>query len=233
MRAPRGNAKGKGSDAQSRVESGEELTHEAARTRGKQKRPAQKSTKKGKVRVAMLGGLGEIGKNIAVIESGNDIIVVDCGLGFPDDDMLGVDLVIPDVSYLEKNEEKVRGIFITHGHEDHIGALPYVLRNLHVPVYATRLTLGVLERTLSELQDNFVKVQVAFADNKLVYPQNFAILHEERQNRLFTLVVKGSAEKVEAAFEQFDPVFINILPLSLEEVFFYELGGVNHEIFAD
>ena len=98
----------------------------------------------------MLGGLGEIGKNIAVIESGNDIIVVDCGLGFPDDDMLGVDLVIPDVSYLEKNEEKVRGIFITHGHEDHIGALPYVLRNLHVPVYATRLTLGVLERKLSE-----------------------------------------------------------------------------------
>lgn len=90
-----------------------------------------------------------------------------------------------------------------------------------------------LERTLSELQDNFVKVQVAFADNKLVYPQNFAILHEERQNRLFTLVVKGSAEKVEAAFEQFDPVFINILPLSLEEVFIYELGGVNHEIFAD
>ena len=150
MRAPRGNARGKGSDAQSRVESGEELTHEAARTRGKQKRPAQKNTKKGKVRVAMLGGLGEIGKNIAVIESGNDIIVVDCGLGFPDDDMLGVDLVIPDVSYLEKNEEKVRGIFITHGHEDHIGALPYVLRNLHVPVYATRLTLGVLERKLSE-----------------------------------------------------------------------------------
>lgn len=150
VRAPRGNARGKGSDAQSRVESGEELTHEAARTRGKQKRPAQKNTKKGKVRVAMLGGLGEIGKNIAVIESGNDIIVVDCGLGFPDDDMLGVDLVIPDVSYLEKNEEKVRGIFITHGHEDHIGALPYVLRNLHVPVYATRLTLGVLERKLSE-----------------------------------------------------------------------------------
>lgn len=98
----------------------------------------------------MLGGLGEIGKNIAVIESGEDIIVVDCGLGFPDDDMLGVDLVIPDVSYLEKNAEKVRGIFITHGHEDHIGALPYVLRSLHVPVYGTRLTLGVLERKLSE-----------------------------------------------------------------------------------
>lgn len=152
-RTPRG-ARGRNAAAQNRAESSEELTREAARSRsdGRQKRPAQKSRKKGKVRVAMLGGLGEIGKNIAVIESGNDIIVVDCGLGFPDDDMLGVDLVIPDVSYLEKNEEKVRGIFITHGHEDHIGALPYVLRNLHVPVYATRLTLGILERKLSEFR---------------------------------------------------------------------------------
>lgn len=152
-RTPRG-ARGRNAAAQNRAESSEELTREAARSRsdGRQKRPTQKGRKKGKVRVAMLGGLGEIGKNIAVIESGNDIIVVDCGLGFPDDDMLGVDLVIPDVSYLEKNEEKVRGIFITHGHEDHIGALPYVLRNLHVPVYATRLTLGVLERKLSEFR---------------------------------------------------------------------------------
>lgn len=152
-RTPRG-ARGRNAAAQNRAESNEELTREAARSRsdGRQKRPAQKGRKKGKVRVAMLGGLGEIGKNIAVIESGNDIIVVDCGLGFPDDDMLGVDLVIPDVSYLEKNEEKVRGIFITHGHEDHIGALPYVLRNLHVPVYATRLTLGILERKLSEFR---------------------------------------------------------------------------------
>ncbi len=152
-RTPRG-ARGRNAAAQNRAESSEELTREAARSRsdGRQKRPAQKGRKKGKVRVAMLGGLGEIGKNIAVIESGNDIIVVDCGLGFPDDDMLGVDLVIPDVSYLEKNEEKVRGIFITHGHEDHIGALPYVLRNLHVPVYATRLTLGILERKLSEFR---------------------------------------------------------------------------------
>lgn len=98
----------------------------------------------------MLGGLNEIGKNIAVIEFGSDIIVIDCGLGFPDDDMLGVDLVIPDVGYLEKNIEKVRGIFLTHGHEDHIGALPYILRTLHVPVYGTRLTLGILQKKLSE-----------------------------------------------------------------------------------
>lgn len=104
----------------------------------------------GKIRAFALGGIDEIGKNLYVIEYENDIIVVDCGLGFPDEDMPGVDLVIPDISYLEKNADRVRGIFITHGHEDHIGALPYVLRTLHVPVYGTRLTLGILESKLSE-----------------------------------------------------------------------------------
>ncbi len=81
-----------------------------------------------KLKIIPLGGLNEIGKNITVLEYGNDMIVVDCGLGFPEDDMYGVDLVIPDVTYLEKNQSKIRGIFLTHGHEDHIGALPYVLQ---------------------------------------------------------------------------------------------------------
>ena len=103
-----------------------------------------------KLKVISLGGLEEIGKNITVLEYENDIIVIDCGMGFPDDEMPGVDFVIPDTTYLEKNEDKIRGIFITHGHEDHIGALPYVLRDLHVPVYATRLTLGILRNKLSE-----------------------------------------------------------------------------------
>ena len=105
---------------------------------------------KSKLRVIPLGGIGEIGKNLTVIEYGEDIIIVDCGLAFPDEDMLGVDLVIPDVSYLEENEDRIRGIFITHGHEDHIGALPYVLRQINPPVYATKLTLGILEHKLSE-----------------------------------------------------------------------------------
>lgn len=110
----------------------------------------KKQDPKSKLRVAMLGGLQEIGKNMAVIEYGEDIIVVDCGLGFPEDDMLGVDLVIPDITYLVKNEEKIRGIVLTHGHEDHIGALPYVLQQISPPVFGTPMTLGILEKKLDE-----------------------------------------------------------------------------------
>lgn len=105
---------------------------------------------KKKIKVIPLGGLQEIGKNITVFECGDDIIVVDCGLAFPEDEMLGIDLVIPDVSYLIKNKDRVKGIVLTHGHEDHIGALPYVLKDLNVPVYGTKLTLGLLEYKLEE-----------------------------------------------------------------------------------
>lgn len=105
---------------------------------------------KSKLRIIPLGGLNEVGKNITVIEYANDIIVVDCGIAFPDEDMLGIDLVIPDITYLEENADRIRGIFLTHGHEDHIGALPYVLRQIDPPVYGTKLTLGILEHKLSE-----------------------------------------------------------------------------------
>ncbi len=102
------------------------------------------------LRVFSLGGIDEIGKNMTVLEYGDDIVIVDCGLGFPDDEMLGVDLVIPDISYLTENIDKVRGIVLTHGHEDHIGALPYILKTIHAPVYGTRLTLGIVENKLME-----------------------------------------------------------------------------------
>ncbi|MGI6124193.1 MAG: ribonuclease J, partial [Acetivibrionales bacterium] len=101
-----------------------------------------------------LGGMEEIGKNITVFEYGENIIVVDCGLAFPEDEMLGIDLVIPDVTYLEKNIEKVHGILVTHGHEDHIGAIPYVLKRVNVPVYGTELTIGLIENKLAEHELN-------------------------------------------------------------------------------
>ena len=104
----------------------------------------------GALRVIPLGGLGEIGKNMMLFETADDIVVVDCGLMFPEEEMLGVDLVVPDVSYLLENEEKVRGIVITHGHEDHIGAIPYILRQINVPVYGTRLTTGLINVKLRE-----------------------------------------------------------------------------------
>lgn len=103
-----------------------------------------------KLKVMVLGGLNEVGKNITVFEYENDILIVDCGLGFPDDEMLGVDLVIPDISYLEKNRDKIRGVVLTHGHEDHIGALPYVLEEISPPVYGTKLTIGILQNKLEE-----------------------------------------------------------------------------------
>ncbi len=118
--------------------------------RAPQKKEAPKRKIQPKVKIYSLGGLNEIGKNITAFECGNDIIIVDCGIGFPDDDMLGVDLVVPDFTHLQNNVDKVRGIFITHGHEDHIGSLPYFLKSMNVPVYGTRLTLGILENKLSE-----------------------------------------------------------------------------------
>ena len=115
--------------------------------RGKQ---AQPQLPEGKLKIIPLGGLNEIGKNMTVVEYGDDIIVIDAGMTFPDDELLGVDLVIPDTTYLQKNIDRVRGIFITHGHEDHIGGLPYVLREVNVPIHCTALTAGILQVKLKE-----------------------------------------------------------------------------------
>ena len=103
-----------------------------------------------KLKIIPLGGLETIGMNITAFEYEDSIIVVDCGLAFPEDDMLGIDLVIPDVTYLKDNINKVKGFIITHGHEDHIGALSYVLKDINVPIYATKLTMGIIENKLQE-----------------------------------------------------------------------------------
>ena len=121
----------------------------------------------GKLRIIPLGGLNEVGKNMTVIEYGDDIIIVDCGLGFPDEEMPGVDLVIPDTTYLEENKDKIRGLVLTHGHEDHIGAIPYILRNINPVIYGTKLTLGILKNKLKEvtLPNNPKLVCVNSGDN--------------------------------------------------------------------
>ena len=107
-------------------------------------------TETGKLKIIPLGGLEEIGMNITAFEYGDSIVVVDCGMAFPEDDMLGIDFVIPEITYLQENYSRVKGFVITHGHEDHIGAIPYVFQKINVPIYATRLTMALIDKKLEE-----------------------------------------------------------------------------------
>lgn len=133
-----------------KTEAQEKVVVEKKATRRRAPKKEEFRFKKPNIKIIPLGGIEEIGKNITVFEYENDIIVVDCGLEFPTDDMLGIDLVIPDVSYLVKNKEKIRGMVITHGHEDHIGSIPYVLQQVNIPIYATKLTIGLIKGKLEE-----------------------------------------------------------------------------------
>ncbi len=135
----------------------------ASKTKSRARQP--KEIKKTPVKIIPLGGLNEIGKNMTVFECSNDMFILDCGLAFPDADMPGVDIVIPDFTYVERNQEKIRGIVITHGHEDHIGGLAYLLKKINVPVYATRLTIGLIEGKLKE-QGIFGKVNLNIVEPK-------------------------------------------------------------------
>ena len=111
-----------------------------------------------KVKITFLGGVGEIGKNMTAIECNDEIIVIDAGLTFPGEDLPGVDIVIPDITYLKTNKDKVKAILLTHGHEDHIGALPFVLNQLNVPIYGSRLTLALVESKMKELQEKYAEL---------------------------------------------------------------------------
>lgn len=148
-----GRSRSNNARSQQKAQPAQEAAPNAAKPKNTRPRTQGRRKKDGKkplVRIIPLGGLNEIGKNMTVYECGNDMFIVDCGLAFPDETMLGIDIVIPDFTYVVQNKEKIRGVFITHGHEDHIGGIPYLMKEIDAPLYATKLTLGLIKNKLKE-----------------------------------------------------------------------------------
>lgn len=148
--AAKENGQKKAAPARGSAKKPAEAAKKTQRYPQRKRQPGRKPAKKPSIKVAFIGGLNEIGKNITVFECNGDMFILDCGMAFPDGDMLGVDLVIPDFSYIEENQDRIKGLVITHGHEDHIGSIPYLLKNMNFPIYGTSLTLGLVENKLKE-----------------------------------------------------------------------------------
>ena len=171
-----------------------------------------------KLKIIPLGGLNEIGKNMTVLEYGKDIIIVDCGLGFPDEEMYGVDLVIADMTYLVKNKDKIRGMFLTHGHEDHIGGIPYAMEQFNCPIHATRLTAGIVQLKLEEHQlQNSVHLFTHEAGEKVkagCFTISSSLFGEEYKES-----IKGLSSQREIADDFFELLVRNfVLPCTLKEI---------------
>ena len=156
-----------------------------------------------KLKIISLGGLNEIGKNLTVYEYGGDMILVDVGMGFPDDDMYGIDVVIPDFTYLIKNRERIRGIFLTHGHEDHIGSIPYLLRDVNAPIYATRMTAGLVELKLENAQLNHTYHTSFTVDEVRDLAESQGMVRSDEAERFTAFVIVPDRPREKTAWENF------------------------------